>query len=58
MGLPVLGDDVLVGTHAQILGNVKVGNHAIIGAGSIVLDDVPQNAVVVGNPAKIIKWRD
>lgn len=58
IGLPVLGDDALVGTHAQILGNVKIGDHAIIGAGSIVINDVPKNAVVVGNPAKIIKWRE
>lgn len=54
-GLPVVGDNVLIGTHAQILGNVKIGDNAVVGAGSIVTHDVPANVVVVGNPAKILK---
>lgn len=55
-GLPIIGNNVWIGTHAQILGNVKVGDNAIIGAGAIVLKDVEPNAVVAGNPAKFIKW--
>lgn len=54
-GLPVIGDNVLIGTHAQILGNVRIGNNSIVGAGAIVLHDVPDNVVVVGNPAKILR---
>ncbi len=54
-GLPVIGDNVWIGAHAQILGNVKVGDNSIIGAGSVVLKDVPPYSVVAGNPARIIK---
>lgn len=57
-GLPVVGDNVLIGTHAQILGNVKIGDNAVVGAGSIVTHDVPANVVVVGNPAKILKAKE
>ena len=54
-GLPIIGDNVVIGTHAQIIGNVKIGNNSIVGAGAIVTHDVPDNVVVVGNPAKILK---
>lgn len=57
-GLPVVGDNVLIGTHAQILGNVKIGDNAVVGAGSIVTHDVSANVVVVGNPAKILKAKE
>lgn len=53
-GLPVIGDNVIIGTHSQIIGNVKIGNNAVVGAGAIVTHDVPNNVVVVGNPAKIL----
>lgn len=53
--LPVLEDFVDVGTHAQILGPIVLGHHSVIGAGAIVLKDVPPYAVVAGNPAKIIR---
>lgn len=56
-GLPIVGDNVVIGTHAQILGNVKIGNNAIVGAGAIVTHDVEENTVVVGNPAKVLKKR-
>lgn len=52
---PVLGDRVDVGVHAVIIGPVNVGDDAVIGAGSVVLKDVPRGAVVVGNPARIIR---
>lgn len=44
----IIGDNVVIGSHAIILGNVSIGNNSIIGAGAIVLTDVPQNTVVVG----------
>jgi len=52
---PVLGENVLCGTGAKILGPVKIGNNAKIGAGAIVMIDIPDNAVAVGIPAKVIK---
>lgn len=51
----VLEDDVLIGANAVIVEGVHIGKGAVVGAGSIVLNDVPAGAVVVGNPAKIIK---
>lgn len=54
-GLPIIGDNVVIGTHAQIVGNVRIGNNSIVGAGAIVTHDVPDNVVVVGNPAKILR---
>lgn len=53
----IIGDDVWIGFGAQILYGVKVGNHAIIGAGAIVTKDVPEYAIVGGVPAEIIKFR-
>ena len=52
---PVLGDHVDVGCNVVILGAVKVGDGAVIGAGSVVLHDVAPGAVVAGNPARAIK---
>ena len=57
-GLPVIGDNVLIGVHAQILGDVKIGNNSVVGAGAIVTHDVPDNVVVVGNPARILRKND
>lgn len=53
----VIGDDVWIGVRAIILPGVKVGSHSIIGAGSIVTKDVPEWAIVAGNPARVIKYR-
>lgn len=52
-----IGNNVWVGTRAVILDGVKIGNNAIIAAGSVVNKDVPENAIVGGVPAKIIKYR-
>ena len=54
--LPILEDYVDVGAHAQILGPIVLGHHSTIGAGAIVVKDVPPYAVVVGNPAHNIKY--
>lgn len=53
---PVLvGENVFIGCNALILKGVKIGDNSVIGAGSVVVRDVPANCVVAGNPAKIIK---
>lgn len=51
-------DDVWIGANSVILPGVKVHHGAVIGAGSIVTKDIPSFAIVVGNPAKLIKFRD
>ena len=56
--VPVIGNDVLVGVGAKILGPIKIGDHATIGANSVVIDDVPPYAVVAGVPARIIRYED
>ncbi len=53
--VPVIGNDVYIATGAKILGDIKVGNNVIIGANAVVIKDVPDNCVVAGVPAKIIK---
>ena len=45
-----------IGSGATILANVVIGEHAIIGAGSVVTRDAPPNAIVAGNPAKILRY--
>jgi maltose O-acetyltransferase len=54
---PVIGDDVWIGARVIILPGVHIGNGAVIGAGSVVTKDVPEWAVVAGNPAKLIRSR-
>jgi putative colanic acid biosynthesis acetyltransferase WcaB len=56
--VPVIGNNVDIGSNVVILGSICVGDYAQIGAGSVVVKDVPARAVVVGNPAKIIKIID
>ncbi len=53
-----IGNDVWIGANAIILPGVTVGNGVIIGAGAIVTKDVPDYAVVGGNPARIIRYRN
>ncbi|WGW00514.1 CatB-related O-acetyltransferase [Vibrio sp. YMD68] len=52
-----IGNDVWVGASAIILKGVKVGDGAIVGAGAVVTKDVPEYSIVVGNPAKVLKYR-
>ena len=52
-----IGDDVWIGANAAILDGVSIGSHCIIGAGAVVTKDVPDYAIVGGNPAKIIRSR-
>jgi putative colanic acid biosynthesis acetyltransferase WcaB len=51
---PVIGDRVDVGAHVVVLGGVRVGDDAVIGAGSVVVRDVPAGATVAGNPARVL----
>lgn len=53
---PVIGNNVSIGVNVCIIGGITIGNNVTIGAGSVVTKDIPDNAVVVGNPAKIIKY--
>ena len=52
----VIEDHASIGANATLLPGVTIGKHAMVGAGSVVTKDVPACAVVVGNPAKIIKY--
>lgn len=52
---PIIGDNVLVGAGAKLLGPITVGNDANIGANAVILHDVPDRATVVGVPGKIVK---
>ncbi len=52
---PIIGDNVSVNAGAIIIGDITIGNNCVIGAGSVVVKSLPDNCVVVGNPARIIK---
>lgn len=53
-GTPTVGDDVNIGAGALVLGGIRVGDRAFVGGGSVVVADVPADARVVGNPARVI----
>jgi acetyltransferase-like isoleucine patch superfamily enzyme len=53
-----IGDDVWIGANVTILKGVNIANGVVIGAGSVVIKDIPEYAIVVGNPARIIKYRE
>lgn len=57
LGPPRVGNNVYFGANSVFLGGT-IGDNAIVGAGSVVLEPVPENAVVAGNPAKIIRFRE
>lgn len=52
---PTVGDNVVIGAGSKVLGNIKIGSDSKIGANSVVLDDVPEGATVVGIPGKVVK---
>ncbi|MEM2944451.1 MAG: serine O-acetyltransferase [Methanomassiliicoccales archaeon] len=52
---PTIGNNVVIGANATILGNIKIGDNVKIGAGSVVVKDVPPNSTVVGVPGKVVK---
>jgi len=52
---PTLGNNVLVGVGASVLGGVEIGDNSLIGAGSVVLKEVPRDSTAVGVPARVVK---
>lgn len=54
----IVEDGVLVGANAVIIEGVHVGRNAVVAAGAVVIEDVPENAVVAGSPARVIKMKD
>jgi serine O-acetyltransferase len=53
-GVPSIGQSVWIGPHARIIGPVQIGDGATVGAGAVVVNDVPSRCLVMGNPARII----
>jgi serine O-acetyltransferase len=53
--VPTVGENVEIGAYAQVLGSARIGNNCRIGAMSVVLDDVPDGATVVGIPAQVVQ---
>ena len=51
----IIEDDVLIGTRCIILKGVRIGARSIIGSGSVVVNDIPENSIAAGNPARVIK---
>jgi len=54
---PIIGNWVDIGANVCIIGNIRIEDHVLIGAGSVVTKSIPSGAVVVGNPARIIKTK-
>jgi serine O-acetyltransferase len=52
---PTLGNDIVVGSGAKILGNIKIGNGSYVGANSVVLGEVPPHSTVVGVPGRVVR---
>lgn len=57
-GCPTIGDNVTIYAGAKVLEGVTVGNNVVVAANAVVTKDVPDNAVVAGIPARIIRYRD
>jgi len=55
-GVPIIGDRVFIGPGAKLFGPIRIGNNVAIGANAVVTKDVPDNAVVVGVPGKVISF--
>ena len=55
-GRPVIGNNVALGASVTIIGSVRIGNNVTVGAGSVVVKDIPDNCVVAGNPARVIRY--
>lgn len=53
-----IGDNCYIGAGAVIIGNVKIGNNVTIGANAVVTKDIPENAVVVGVPAQVVRIKN
>jgi putative colanic acid biosynthesis acetyltransferase WcaB len=55
---PKIGNNVDIGANVVIIGEIIISDNVVIGAGSVVVKDVPPNTIVAGNPAKVIKMQD
>ena len=53
-GAPVIGDNVWIGANAVIVGKIEIGNNVLIAPNAYINSDVPDDSIVIGNPAKII----
>lgn len=54
-GKPIIGNNVHLGANVTIIGAVNIGDNVEIGAGSVVVKDIPPNSIAVGNPAKVVR---
>lgn len=54
---PIIGNNVNIGANVCIIGGIRIGDNVDIGAGTVVVKDIPDNAVVVGNPGRIIRFK-
>ena len=54
---PTLGNNIVVGSGAKVLGNIKIGDHSYIGANAVVLREVPAHSTVVGVPGRVVKHK-
>lgn len=55
---PIIGNNVECGAQVVIIGDITIGNNVMVGAGSVVISSFPDNVVVVGNPARIARYRE
>ena len=58
MGRTTIGNHVHIGASATILPDIKIGNNVTIGAGSVVTKDIPDNTIITGVPAKVLRIKD
>ena len=54
-GVPTIGDNVTLYAGCKVIGNIKIGNNVVVGANSVVTNDIPDNAIVAGCPARILR---
>lgn len=54
-GYPIIGANVVLGAHAVVLGSIRIGDGAVVGANSVVTKDVPANMAVAGSPARVLR---
>ena len=57
-GAPKIGDHVLIGAGSKLIGGIRIGDYVKIAAGSIVMQDIPDNSIAVGIPAKVIGYNN
>lgn len=57
-GVPIIGDNVTIFAGAKVIGNIRIGNNVTVGANSVVTSDVPDNAIVAGVPARILRIKN